>query len=510
MADQGNRKERRRQKKLAQKSPDAAFQNAWGLHQAGRLAEAEAAYGKILKGAPDFFEANVNLGVVLQGQGKLEEALDAYKQAIKINPDSPEIHFAFATALQEMEQTVVAVAAYQRAVELKPDFVDALNGLAIALQTQGDAENATKSFERALEADPDNAETLNNLGTLYHKEARLDDAMATYRRALDIRPDYAEAHRNLSHVLLLGGHLAEGWAESRWRWKAKDFPSEKRSFPSPIWNGEDISGKTLLVWGEQGVGDEVHFAAMVPDLIGQGAAIVLECDRRLVALFERSFTQAACVARETPAAAEITSDIDFQIPSGDLGGYLRPDFDSFPDKESYLIADGARTAALKNQYQDGTDDLLVGIAWHSTNPDIGKEKSMSLMDWRPLAGLPGIRFIDLQYGDTSSERAEFEKQTGVAVMHDDGVNQMKDLDAFAAQIAAMDLVISVSNTTVHFAGALGVPTWVMLNTLPLPVWMLDRDDCPWHPSIRLFRQGQKGEWSDVIGRVGEALKILKR
>ena len=128
------------------------------------------------------------------------------------------------------------------------------------------------------------------------------------------------------------------------------------------------------------------------------------------------------------------------------------------------------------------------------------------MDWRPLAEIEGIRFVDLQYGDTAEERARFERQTGTPIIHDDGIDQIADLDAFAAQVAAMDLIISVSNTTVHLSGALGVPTWVLLNTLPLCVWMAEGEDSPWYPSLRLFRQTRAGEWADVIGRVADALQ----
>ena len=142
------------------------------------------------------------------------------------------------------------------------------------------------------------------------------------------------------------------------------------------------------------------------------------------------------------------------------------------------------------------------------NKRIGKQKSMALRELAPLAGIPGLRFIDLQYGDTAEERTRFEEETGTAIIDDEDVDQMADLDAFAAQVAAMDLVISVSNTTVHLAGALGVPAWVMLNTVPLPFWLLEGEDSPWYPSARLFRQSQAGEWADVIGRIGEALADL--
>ena len=150
---------------------------------------------------------------------------------------------------------------------------------------------------------------------------------------------------------------------------------------------------------------------------------------------------------------------------------------------------------------------MVGVAWISKNKRIGHQKSMTLGDLAPLAVRPGITLVDLQYGDTEAERRAFAAETGVTLVHDDHIDQMADLDAFAAQVAAMDLVISVSNTTVHFAGALGVPVWVMLHMVPLNYWMLDREDSPWYPSARLFRQSEPGQWADVIRRVGDALAV---
>ena len=514
MADSGSRKERRRQKKLAKKSGGgqaadigAVLKGALAHHQAGRLDEAEQAYRQALSQDPKAFVAHVNLGVVLQDQGRLEDAAETFQNALAINPEVAEVHYGLGLVLQDRDETADAEAAFRRAVEINPDYAEALNGLAIALEKQGETEEAAATFERALAANPGFAEAHNNLGNLYHKEGRPDDAMAAFRRAIEINPEYAEAHRNLSHVLLLAGRLDEGWKEFQWRWRCRDFPSATRPFPQPPWTGEPVDGKTVLVWGEQGIGDEVHFAAMVPDLIDAGARVVLECEHRLVPLFGRSFPEATCVATETPPAAEtMAGDIDFQVPSGNLGQWLRPDLDSFPGRESYLTADEDRAQALKDRYRDGGDDRLVGIAWISKNPEIGKDKSMALADWRPLAEIGGIRFVDLQYGDTADERAEFEQDTGTPIIHDDAIDQMADMDAFAAQVAAMDLVISVSNTTVHVSGAMGVPTWVLLNTLPLCVWMAEGEDSPWYPSIRLFRQSQAGEWADVIGRVVAALE----
>ena len=439
----------------------------------GKPDEAAGAYEQALALDARSFEPLVNLGVVRQAQGRLAEAEAAYRRAIAVNPRFAELHSNLGVVLDRRGDAAGAVGCFRQALVHKPDYVLALNGLGVALQKQGDATGAVAAFERALEIEPDFAEAMNNLGNLYHRLGRLDDAARHFERAIAIQPDYAEAHRNYSHVLLLQGNFKEGWPEFQWRWRCRDFPSERRDFAQPAWRGQPVEGKTILVWGEQGVGDEIHFAHMVPDLVERGARVVLECERRLVPLFRRSFEGVACVARATPASPETAGGIDFQAPIGNLGQWLRPDPKSFPRRPSYLVADAGRRDALREKYRAGGGDLMVGIAWISKNPEVGHEKSMALADWRPLAGVAGIRFVDLQYGDTEAERRAFEEETGVRIAHDASVDQLADMDAFAAQVAAMDLVVSVSNTTVHVAGALGVPTRVLLGGVPLSVWMAE-------------------------------------
>ena len=484
-----------------------AFDAGMAHQQAGRLEDAEREYRAAIDVHGDFFEAHVNLGVVLQSQGKAEDAADVLLHAIHINPDMAEIHYALATVYQDLNRTGDAQASFQRALEINGVYVEALNGLAVCRGTLGDVNGAVEAFNSAIEVNPEFAEAHNNLGTLHSKLGRMDDALACFGRAMDINPDYAEAHRNCSHVLLLQGRFAEGWPEFRWRWQCRDFPSDKRAFPQVLWTGQPLDGKTILVWGEQGVGDEIHFAEMVPDLYEAGARVILECETRLVPLFRRSFPAVTCIPRQTtPDAKALAPDIDFQCPSGDLAGWLRTRLDDFPGRPSFLTANHARAEALKETYRAGGRDLIVGIAWVSKNPEVGQEKSLDLSDWRGLAEIPGIRIVDLQYGDTAIERARFEADTGAAIIHDESIDQMADLDAFAAQVAAMDLVISVSNTTVHVAGALGVPVWLMVNTVPLCVWMLEGATSPWYPSLKLFRQSEAGIWDGVVGQIAEALR----
>ncbi len=484
-----------------------AFHAGTAHQQAGCLQDAEREYRAAIDARDDFFEAHVNLGVVLQGLAKAEEAGKAFSRAIDLNPEIAEIHYALATVYQDLNRTEDARACFGRAMDIKPGYAEALNGLAICRETLADLDGAIEAFKSAIGISPNFAEAHNNLGALYSKLGRMEDARACFRRAIDIKPDYAEAHRNYSHVLLLQGRFAEGWPEFRWRWQCRDFPSENRSFPQALWAGQPLEDKTILVWGEQGVGDEIHFAEMVTDLFESGARVILECETRLAPLFRRSFPAVTCISRQTPPDPRLVeAGIDFQCPSGDLAGWLRSGADDFPGRPSYLTANHARAEALRESYRAGDRDLVVGLAWISKNPEAGKDKSLALADLRGLAEIPGVRFVDLQYGDTAIERVRFEEDTGAAIIHDDGIDQMADLDAFSSQVAAMDLVISASNTTVHMAGALGVPVWVMVHTVPLCVWMLEGDASPWYPSLKIFRQSEAGVWDDVIGRVAEALR----
>ena len=245
---------------------------------------------------------------------------------------------------------------------------------------------------------------------------------------------------------------------------------------------------------------------MIPDLIERGAEVILECDNRLIPLFSRSYTAITCVAMdETSKGKPADKEFDFHVPFGNLGYWLRPDLSSFGDRLPYLKADAGQRLALRKRYLGQGNDFLVGIAWSSKHPTYGERKSMTLQDLRPLLEIPGVTFIDLQYGETGEERKAFTAETGIEVFHDDAIDQMADLDAFASQVAAMDMVVTISNTTAHMAGALGVSTLLMLGTVPYWYWLLERQDNPWYPSLRLFRQLERGDWEGVVERVCKEL-----
>ena len=476
------------------------------LHLLGVIANQEGKYDiavdlitRALAIKPDYADAHCNLGGALNDLGKFDEAVASCHKALAIKPNFAEAHCNLGIALKNLGRLDEAIASYLKALAVKPNFAKAHNNLGNALKNLGRLDEAVASYHKALDFNPDYAEAFQGLGNALQDLGELDEAVASYHKALDFKPDYAEALSNLGTLQLSLGEFQNGWGNYNNRWSRDDFAAWKKEYDKPLWEGQTLHGKSLLVWEEQGVGERVIFASMIPDLIELGADIYLECEKRLVPLFSRSFPTITCANMDDPdmGNAEDTK-FDLHAPLGNAGRWLRADLASFPARPPYLVADSQQRQTLRNRYLERGNDVLVGIAWYSKSRIYSVRKSMTLHDLRQLLEMPGITFIDLQYGDTSEERKAFTAETGIEVFHDDGVDQLADLDIFASQVAAMDMVVTISNTTAHMAGALGVPTLLMLETAPIWYWMLERENCPWYPSLRLFRQQERGAWKGVV------------
>ncbi|MBC8337672.1 MAG: tetratricopeptide repeat protein [Alphaproteobacteria bacterium] len=445
----------------------------------------------------------LEFGKSRQDTGDLSGAADVYQQIHTHNPEQVDAVHLLGVISHRLGELELAAGLIAAAISLKPDFAEAHSNLGVVYFDQGRMEDAEACYRRAIEINPEYADPHNNLGALHQRLGRLDDAIASYRNASAINPDYAEAHNNLATLLLLSGQFEEGWDSFSWRWKTPQFSNVLTNYPRPLWEGESLTGKRILVWEEQGVGESLLFAGLIPELQQKGAAVTVKCDPRLVPLYGRSFPEVTCFSAD---GSQEASPFDFQAPLADLGRWLRPNAASFPETGAYLKTDKARSAALRKRYRDGGEDCLVGLAWISKSPHYAEQKSMTLDALEPLLRMPGVTFVDLQYGDTSEERQAFTDRTGIDILHDEDVDQMIDLDGFAAQVAALDMVVTISNTTAHMAGGLGVDTLLMLDTRPIWYWQRERGDSPWYPSLRLFRQQTAGNWSDVIGGMIEAVR----
>ena len=272
-----------------------------------------------------------------------------------------------------------------------------------------------------------------------------------------------------------------------------------RPFEQPAWDGGPLDGKTLLVWSEQGVGDEIMFASLLPEIIAQAGQVLIECESRLVPLFARSFPTADVFARTDPPHRRLRDKtIDVQCAAGDACRWLRRDRDAFENPRAFLRAETALVRERRAAYQAHGGGAKIGIAWRSRTPLWGTIKSAPLECWAPILRTPGATWINLQYGDCEQEFAKIDKQLGVKIHQDSEVDQFADLDRFAAQVAALDLVVSTSNTAAHMAGALGVPTLLLLPSVPDWRWQVEGDAALWYPDMKIFRQKTRGDWSAPI------------
>jgi len=515
------------------------------LRGQGKLEKAIEAYHQAIQIQPNHAEAYNNLGTVFIDQDRIDDAIETYQQAIRIQPDHGEAYYNLGNAFHSQTRLEEAVQSYHQAIQIQPNRLEAYNNLGVALIDQGKLEESIQIYQKTLEIQPNCADAYNNLGNVLREQGRLKESIQAYQKTLEIQPNCADAysnlgialkeqgrlkesiqayqkaiyiqagsaaaHNNLGQILLLLGDFHEGWREYEWRLKCDDINSKKRTFPQPSWDGTNLDDKTILIWAEQGIGDEIMFTSILPNLSQMTEKIIIECDQRLTPLFRRSFPQIQFFSRANPPHPRLLDkNIDYQMPIGGLGQWFRTNEKSFlSGQDSYLHACPKKVLQMKRKYQQlAAGKLLVGISWKSTgiNQRRASLKSTVLKDWTSILSGKNCFFISLQYGDVKAEINTFTNQTEIPIYQDKEIDSFQSLDDFSAQVAALDLVISIDNTTVHMAGALGEKVWTLLPYIPDWRWMLEREDTPWYPSMKLFRQSEAGDWSRVFAQVRSALE----
>jgi len=451
---------------------------------------------------PDLAGAQLNLAFAWEKSGQWTRRAEALKAALKLMPGSANIAGDIALSYRNAARLDEAVSWYEKALAMDPAQHSARVGLGIALMHQGKIEAAEAAYQKVLAAVP-HADATANLAILRDMQGRPEEVLALLDQCLAANPEHADVHTHRALAYLARGRFPEGWQEYLWRFKRAGAKTRHALFPFPYWQGEPLSGRRLLVWTEQGPGDELLLGTMLNDVIAAGASCVLVCSSRMVPLFQRSFPAVEVIAAEVAAAAPAGLRADWQASLSHLGAYLRRDFASFATSRSYLKADPARTAELRAQYRAQAGERpLIGIAWHSANPEAAAYKSATLKDFAPVLTDARLQLVSLQYGDVDKSLGSVRAVAAHPVIYDRSINPLTDMDAFAAQVAAMDRVISVSNTTVHVAGALGVPclTLVPASYGRIWYWFLGREDSPWYPSMRLVRQARGEPWAAAVVR----------
>jgi uncharacterized protein (TIGR03032 family) len=375
-------------------------------------------------------------------------------------------------------------------------------------------EEAAENFSEALKINPQFTDSRWNLGVAQYFLGDIQASMVNLKTAIAQQPNQPAAHLNLAMGLFLQRRFVEAWAEYEWRWQCANF--DKRAVPhvASIWNGEELSDKTILVYGEQGVGDEVMFASNYGALMKRSKRTIIGCQERLVPLFRRSFPGADCRSLEElqeGLASGMNDRPDYQIAAGSLPRYLRPELKVEDASSRFLQACAELRGVWQQKLSSLGDGLRVGISWRGgsqTNESL--RRSIPTSDWRPILEIPGVHFINLQYGTTVDELAVICDLAGGRLNHWPESEGLVNLDAFAALVSCLDLVITIDNTTAHIGGALGVPTWVLLSFPSSSYWRwLDEgEQSVWYRSLRLFRKSRHESWSRLLGEVSKRLKGL--
>jgi len=468
-------------------------------HQAGRLEQAEQIYREILQANPQHPDAMHLLGVIAHQAGNHEAAVDLIRRAVVLKPDVADYHNNLAAACQALGRLDEAVAGYELAVRLRPDYVEALTNLGRALQEQEKFEEAVAARQKALQINPNYLEAHKSLGSFYQDQGQFDRALSYYKRALEIKPDYAEAHFYRSLVWLLQADFRRGWPEYEWRWQARHFT--RRDFSQSLWDGRALNGQTILLHAEQGLGDTLQFVRYAPLVKERDGTVIVECQRPLVELLGGI----AGVDRLVGAGDELPP-FDVHAPLMSLPGIFETSVENIPAEVPYLFANPALIQRWRHVLDD-LDGFKIGIGWQG-RPSHSKDRyrSIPLVHFAPLARVPGVCLVSLQKGPGVGQLAGLTDQSPVTDLGsqlDEAAGPFMDT---AAVMMNLDLVVTSDTATAHLAGALGVPVWVTLPFVPDWRWLLDRNDSPWYPTMRLFRQSRIGDWKSVFERVEAALR----
>jgi tetratricopeptide (TPR) repeat protein len=507
------------------------------LRAQGKSEKAEVSYRQAISLKPDYAEAYLNLGVAQTDQGKTNEAIKSYRSAIEIKPDYAEAYSNLGAALSSKGELEESIKKYQTAITLQPDFIQAHDNLGISLRLHGNFTEATKSHLQAIALKPNYVAAHTNLAATLIELENLDTAIAYCIKAIEIDPSYSEAYVYLSRALLEQGHkqesleccqralqlipanndtyyllaltllslghLKQGWETHECRFSKEHNAVQKRTFPQAPWMGQNLKDQTILVWGEQGIGDQIMFASMYAELVSAAKHTIFACSAKLMPLFMRSFPDAKIISSDD---LHHLNDIDFQCAAGSLARWLRPTVNSFPRKDKFLTPDQTRVNHWKTRLSELGPGLKIGISWRSGNLTGNRPLYCTTIDqWGPIFSVPGVHFINLQYDECAAELNNALQLFGVTVHAYPEVNLFDDLDETAALTSALDLVISAPTSAGILAAALGVPTWMMMARV---TWQtFGTKEILWYSSLQTFDKRWNQEWEEIIADITTALQL---
>jgi hypothetical protein len=429
-----------------------------------------------------------------------DDALASCDKSIALKPDYAEAHNNRGNVLSNLKRPAQALASYDKAIALKPDYAEAHYNRGLVLLDLKRPEDALASCDKAIALKPDYAEAHTSRGLALLDLKRPEEALVSYNKAIALKPDYADACWNQSLCLLLLGRFEQGWRQHEWR-KRRNEPVATRSFPQPLWLGEeDIAGKTLFIWWEQGFGDTIQFCRYAKLAETRGAKVIMSVQQPLRRLLMQISPTIQIIDQD-----EVPTDFDYHCPLLSLPLAFGTTLATIPAPQQYLKAEEELRAAWAARLPPKTKPR-IGLVWSGRKDHKNDHnRSMELQQFLPILSADADS-ICLQNEIRDKDLAVLRQSGRIAYFGE----ELRDFSDTAALLDLMDLVITVDTSVAHLAGAMGKPVWILLPYSPDWRWLLDRDDSPWYPSARLFRQQQLGNWAAVIDRVGDQLRLLTR
>ena len=442
-----------------------------------------------------------DLGAIYQSLDQIEEAVTQYQKALSLHPNFTEANYNLGNAFKELGRWPEAVIYSQKAIELDPSIPEAHYTLGIVFYAQDQVEEAIRCWQKTVQLNPGHQDAYNNMGVAFQDKLELDKAQKCFQKAILNNPDFSEAHWNKSLCHLLAGNFPEGWKEYQWRFRINDI-FFNRHFTQPLWDGGDLNGKRILLYAEQAFGDTIQFIRYVPLVVKQGGRVFVECQEDLFPLLEPMKGIERLIKHGQPLP-----DFDIHCPLLSLPLAFKNTLEDIPLDIPYLSVSPDLVQKWHQSLAADQSDKKIGLVW-AGRPTHKKDRkrSLALETLAPLAEIPGIIFYSLQKGEAAQQAQN--KPNGMKLV--DVAEDLVDFTETGALIENLDLVIAVDTAVAHLAGALGRPVWTLLPYSPDWRWLLNREDSPWYPSMRLFRQPSPEGWTSVILSVRDCLlKIIK-
>ena len=526
--------------KIEPNDPEVHLSLGNNLGHLEKLKDAELSYKKAIEIKPDYFQAYYNLANILKKMQRFEEAASNFKRVIAIKPDFAQGYNSFGTTLIDLGQLNDALVILKKAIEIKPDYsqaffnlsivhraldkkkealenlkqaialnpkyIRAYNVLGVTLVELGRHEEALKNFQKASLLDPGYVEAYNNLGNALKELGRFEDASENFKKAIDLKPDYAEGLNNFGRLLMLTNNFEKAFQLMEWRLKLEELNFIPLESSKPRWEGNKDQKVFLLK--EQGIGDYIMFSSMIPELESKTDKLIIECDKRLLTIFQRSFSKKIKFTFDRMEVSH--NDFDCHIPIGSLPLHFRKELNDFQiSSKGWIKADTERVQNIRKSILQIKSKKIIGVSWKTKSLLIhSRLRNIELAKLLETLKDLDLIFVNLQYGDVSEEINNLRLDHGIEVLQMTDIDLYNDLDGLAALISACDCVITIDNLTIHFAGALGVNTKLLLPKIADERWGLESSKSYLYDSVTLYRQSSYNNWSEPLKKMKADIENL--